>query len=102
MVCCIVCRRLRRRTGYALLHCILIDLLTLSNSLFLRSPMLMRILKVKTIQRRRLDGGVPTATTTGNDAEVEAPVAEVSVMKVLESNAAEIPESVEIPHQSEV
>jgi hypothetical protein len=73
----------------------------LSNSIFLRSPRLMRILKVKTCQRKRLRGA-SAAATTGNDAEAEAPAAEVSVSEVVEANAAEVPERAEIPHQSEV
>jgi hypothetical protein len=75
----------------------------MSNSLFLCSLRLMRIPKVKTRQRKHLHRGGGSATMiTRNNAEAEAPAAEVSMMKVLEPNAAEIPETVEIPHQTEV
>jgi hypothetical protein len=40
--------------------------------------------------------------TARDDAEVEAPATGVSVLKVLEANATEIPKRVGIPHQSEV
>jgi hypothetical protein len=46
--------------------------------------------------------GASAAGTTGNDAEAEMHAIEVSVMSVLEADAAEIPEGVEIPHQPEV
>jgi hypothetical protein len=39
---------------------------------------------------------------TGNDVEAEVSMAEVYLTKVLEANATENPEGVEIPHQSEV
>jgi hypothetical protein len=39
---------------------------------------------------------------TRNDAEAVVPAVEVSVTRVLEANAAEIPEGFEIPHQSKV
>jgi hypothetical protein len=46
--------------------------------------------------------GTSTVTITGNNAKMEVPVAELSLSRVLEANASEIPERVEIPHQLEV
>jgi hypothetical protein len=46
--------------------------------------------------------GASAAGMTGNDAKAEVHAVEVSVMSVLEADAAEIPEGVEIPHQPEV
>jgi hypothetical protein len=59
MVCHIVCKRLKRRPGKLRYIVFLINLLMLSNSLFLRSLKLMRIPKVKMCQRKRLRGVPP-------------------------------------------